>query len=112
MPQTFGIDIQPIGVAKYTQEKLNPLDSADLARFFNMGQQKKEADQKDAVLKSQALIQTNTLLKDLEMLPKQSKYYEEQLSRENTYCLFQRKLKVYKLIYLFFLTAKPHNIII
>ena len=80
MPQTFGIDIQPIGVAKYTQEKLNPLDSADLARFFNMGQQKKEADQKDAVLKSQALIQTNTLLKDLEMLPKQSKYYEEQLS--------------------------------
>lgn len=80
MPQTFGIDIQPIGVAKYTQEKLNPLDSADLARFFNMGQQKKEAEQKDAVLKSQALIQTNTLLKDLEMLPKQSKYYEEQLN--------------------------------
>jgi hypothetical protein len=70
MAQTFGVDIKPIGVAKYTQETLKPLDSADLSRFFNMNLQMKQENQRENILKADILGKAGTLLKDLDFLPK------------------------------------------
>lgn len=70
MAQTFGVDIKPIGIAKYTQETLKPLDSADLSRFFNMNLQMKQENQRENILKADILGKAGTLLKDLDFLPK------------------------------------------
>lgn len=70
MPNTFGIESRPIGVAKYTQENLKPLDSADLARYFNMSVQKKALEKEDNRYKTDVLKGVGDLFKEIDPLPK------------------------------------------
>src|SRR5690606_25816771 len=81
MAQTFGISVSQVQVPKYQETKLEPLNSADLSRYFTMAQQQKQFALQDAAMKTDMLVKAHEMFKNFDYMTKDADLIEPGLNQ-------------------------------